>query len=129
MKKFNKNDYRFIDLSETDYNQFSELELDDMLADTKEVLSATKGKIKSTPMNIGLVAGLLALRGGEFTEVGLFGAKWEKGDTTKEERKLIKKAFSTAKLYYLFKVFIVLLSKGEGEKDLFNPTLAQKIKK
>lgn len=128
MKKFNKNDYRFIDFSKTDYNEFSELELDDMVADTKEVLSMTKGKIKSTPMNIGLVSGLLDMRGGEFIKVNIFGSKWKKGNTTKEERKLIEKVFSTAKLYYLFKVFIVLLSKGEAEQDIFNSTLAQKIK-
>lgn len=128
MKNFNKNDYRFIDLSETDCNQFSELELDDMLADTKEVLSVTKGKLKLTPMNIGLVSGLLAMRGGEFIKVNIFGAKWKKGNTAKEERKLIEKVFSTARLYYLFKLFIVLISKGDGEQDLLNPTLAQKIK-
>lgn len=126
MSKFNKNDYRFIDLSETDHTQFSQIELDKMIATTKEVLAKTKLSITKTPMNLSLVGGLLAVRDGEFIRINaLTGAKWKKGKTTKEERKLIKRVFSTAKLYYTFKVVIALIKK-DGEQDLLNPVLAQK---
>lgn len=129
MKKFDKDNYRFINLSETDYTQFSVLELDDRIATTKEILSMTKGKIKQTPMNIALVAGLLGVRGGEFKSINILGAKWKAGNTTKEERKLVKKVFFTAKFYYLFKVVITLISKKESQFDELNPTLAEKIGK
>lgn len=129
MKKFNKENYKFIDLSETDYTQFSQVELDKMIEDTKEVLGLTKKKMKMTPMNLGLVGGLLGVKGGQFIKINaLTGAKWKKGNTTKEERKLIKRVFTTARLYYLFKVVIVLISKNSSEQDLLNPTLIQKIK-
>ncbi|MGN1052486.1 MAG: hypothetical protein ACI4SH_03750 [Candidatus Scatosoma sp.] len=128
MKKFDKNNYRFIDLSETDHTQFSPLELDGMIEDTKEVLAVTKKKIKSTPMNLALAAGLLGVRGGEFIKINaLTGAKWKKGNATKDERKLIKKVFSTARIYYLFKIVITLIKK-EGAVDQLNPTIVQKIK-
>ncbi len=128
MKNFVKEDYRFIDLSETDHTQFSQLELDKMIEDTKEVLAMTKGKMKKTPMNLALAGGLIGVRGGEFKGINaLTGAKWKKGETTKDERKLLKKVFSTARLYYVFKVVIVLISKKEGELDNLNPTLVQKI--
>lgn len=127
--KFDKNNYKFIDLSETDHTQFSQIELDKMIEDTIEVLNSTKGTMKQTPMNLGLVGGLLAVRGGRFIKINaLSGAKWEKGSVSKEEEKLCKKVFSTARLYYLFKIFIVLASKNEGSQDLLNPTLVQKVK-
>ena len=44
-KKFDKNNYRFIDLAETDHTQFSQLELDKMIEDTKEVLEMTKKEL------------------------------------------------------------------------------------
>ena len=69
MKNFDKSNYRFIDLSETDHTQFSQLELDKMIEDTKEVLAMTKGKVKMTPMNLGLAGGLLAVRGGQFVKI------------------------------------------------------------
>ena len=126
--KFDKNNYKFIDLSETDHTQFSQIELDKMIEETKEVLQQTKGKITQTPMNLGLVGGLLAARGGRFIKINaLTGAKWEKGNITKDEEKLIKKVFASARLYYMFKVVIVLIKK-EGAQDLFNPTLVQKVK-
>lgn len=129
MKKFNKENYKFVDLSETDYTQFSQVELYKMIEDTKEVLKLTKKKMKMTPMNLGLVGGLLGVKGGQFIKINaLTGAKWKKGNTTKEERKLIKRVFTTARLYYLFKVVIVLISKNSSEQDLLNPTLIQKIK-
>ena len=127
-KKFDKNNYRFIDLAETDHTQFSQLELDKMIEDTKEVLEMTKKDRKKTPMNLGLAGGLLAVRDGQFIKINaLTGAKWKKGKATKDECKLLKKVFSTARLYYIFKVVIVLASKKEAEQDLFNPTLVQKI--
>ena len=126
-KKFNKDDYKFIDLTQTDFNTFSEIELDKLVEDTIEVLNMTKGKIKKTPMNLGLVAGLLAVRGGEFKKINaLTGAKWKKGNASKKEQKLCKKVFFTARLYYMFKVVIVLISKKESGLDSLNPTLAQK---
>ena len=127
-KKFDKNNYRFIDLAETDHTQFSQLELDKMIEDTKEVLEMTKKDRKKTPMNLGLAGGLLAVRDGQFIKINaLTGAKWKKGKATKDECKLLKKVFSTARLYYIFKVVIILVSKKEAEQDLFNPTLVQKI--
>lgn len=128
MKTFDKNNYRFIDLSETDHTQFSQLELDKMIADTKEVLAMTKGKIKMTPMNLGLAGGLLGVRDGAFVKINaLTGTKWNKGNATKDECKLVKSVFFTARLYYVFKVVLALISKNEGEQDQFNPTLLQKI--
>ncbi len=127
-KKFDKNNYRFIDLSKTDHTQFSQLELDKMIEDTKEVLKMTKGAVKKTPMNLGLAGGLLAARDGQFIKINaLSGAKWKKGNATKDECKLLKKVFSTARLYYIFKVVILLVSKKDAETDLLNPTLVQKI--
>ena len=127
--KFNKENYRFIDLSKTDHTQFSQLELDQMIADTTEVLTETKGKVKMSPMNLGLAGGLLAARDGQFVKINaLSGAKWKKGKASKAECKLLKKVFFTARLYYIFKVIIVLISKKDAEQDLFNPTLVQKIK-
>ena len=129
MKKFDKNDYNFIDLSETDISQFSQIELDKMLADTKELLNITKGGVKNTPMNISPVSGLLAARGGEFKKINaITGAKWKKGNTTKEERKLINKVFNTGRLYYTFKIVINLVKQQAGEWDILKPTLAQKTK-
>ena len=127
-KKFDKKNYRFIDLAETDHTQFSQLELDKMIEDTKEALAMTKGKVKMTPMNLGLAGGLLAVRDGQFEKINaLTGAKWKKGNATKDECKLLKKVFSTARLYYIFKVVIVLVSKKDAEMDKLNPTLVQKI--
>lgn len=126
--KFDKSNYKFIDLSETDFTQFSQIELDKMIEDTKEVLAMTKGKVKMTPMNLGLAGGLLAVRNGQFIKINaLTGAKWKKGDATKDECRLLKKVFSSARLYYIFKVIIVLISQKDGVQDLLNPTLVQKI--
>ncbi len=128
MKKFDKNNYRFIDLSETDHTQFSQIELDKMIEDTIEVLEMTKGKVTMSPMNLGLIGGLLAVRDGQFIRINaLTGAKWKKGNATKEECKLAKKVFGTAQLYYAFKVIIVLIAQNGGSQDQLNPTLVQKI--
>ena len=128
MKQFDKKNYKFIDLSQTDYTTFSGIEQDQLLKDTQEVLQCTKGKMSKTPMNVALVAGYLAMRGGEFKKVNAIGAKWKKGNTTKEEQKLIKKVLSTARFYYLFKVVTVVISKQDNNQDLLNPTVVQKIK-
>ena len=126
MSKFNKENYNFIDLSETDHTQFSQIELDKLVDDTKEILAMTKSKIKNTPMNLALVGGILAVRGGQFKSINaLTGAKWKKGNATKEESKLFKKVFSTARLYYVGKMVLAFIKK-EGERDMLNPTLAQK---
>ena len=129
MKKFDKNNYKFIDLSETDISQFSQIEIDNMIADTVEVLKMTKGSVTKTPMNLGLIGGVLGARGGQFVSVNfLTGAKWKKGDATKEEQKLAKKVFFTARIYYAFKVIITLIAQKNNEgRDLLNPTLVQKI--
>lgn len=128
MKKFDKNNYKFIDLSKTDYTAFSAFEQDQLLMDTQEVLKCTKGKMSKTPMNLALVAGYLAMRGGEFKKVNAFGSKWKKGNTTKEERKLVKKVLTTAQFYYIFKIVIILITKQDNNKDILNPTVVQKIK-
>lgn len=128
MKKFDKSNYNFIDLSKTDYTTFSALEQDQLLEDTQELLKCTKGKVTKTPMNLALVGGYLIMRGGQFKKVNIFGAKWKKGNTTKQERKLIKKVFKTAQFYYLFKVVILLISKQGSRQDLLNPTVVKKIK-
>ncbi len=130
MKKqtFDKKNYNFIDLSETDINQFSQLEIDKMVEETKEVLQMTKGQVKKSIMNLGLAGGLLHAKGGQFVKINAFtGAKWKKGNTTKEEQKMLNKVFTTARFYYLFKVVIVLISKNESQQDTINPTLVQKI--
>lgn len=130
MKKFDKNNYKFIDLSETDHTQFSQIELDKMVEDTKEVLAMTKGKITMTPMNLGLIGGVLGVRGGQFVRINaLTGAKWKKGEASKDEQKLAKKVFFTARLYYIFRVVIALIAQKEGSADQLNPTLVQKIEK
>ncbi len=125
-KKINLEEYEFIDLSKTDVNDFSDTELEDLSETTLEVLSATKGKIKKTPMNIGLLGGYLAVHGGEFVSVNGLSAKWKKGNCSKPACKIIKKALSSAKKYYLFKNLLSAALKKENGYELLAPHLAKK---
>lgn len=126
MAKFNKNDYNFIDLSETDHTEMTAVELDKCIADTMEVLKMTKRKISSSIMNLSLVSGLLGVRGGEFVKINVFSAKYNKGNCTKEELKVIKSVINTAKWYYRLKVIIILIAQKQGEMDEVTPLLANK---
>ena len=80
---FNKNDYKFIDLTETAFEDFTAVELDRYIADTIEVLGMTKGKMTKSIMNLSLASGLLAVRGGEFIRINAFVAKYKKGNVSK----------------------------------------------
>ncbi len=126
MAKINPDNYTFIDLTKTDYTQFTAAELDRYAADTTAVLSATGKKLKKTPMNVGLTAGLLAIRGGEFIKVMPIAAKYKKGNANKNELKVIKRAMNTARLYYLFKNILAMVMKKENDPDLLNPHIAVK---
>ncbi len=125
-KKINLDEYEFIDLTKTDASTFSDSELADLAETTLDILKATKGKIKKTPMNGGLVAGYLAVNGGELVRVNGLSAKWKKGNCSKEARKVIKKTLSSAKIYYLFKSVLSSVMKKENGYELLNPTLAKK---
>lgn len=123
--KFNKNDYKFIDLTETAFEDFSAVELDRYIADTMEVLGMTKGKMTKTMMNLSLAAGLLTVRGGEFVRINAFVAKYNKGNLSKEELKVVKKVMSTAKWYYRLKVILALISQNNSFDEI-KPMLAEK---
>lgn len=104
MAKFNMNDYEFVDISERAESSVVNLsanELEEMVQATMEVLNATKGKLKQTPKNLCLAAGVLGVRGGEFKKVVPLYAKYDKGNASKAELKVLKKVFNTARLYYL----------------------------
>ncbi len=123
---FNRTDYQFFDLTQIDHTEMSEEELTVLLNDTKEALSLTKDKTKNTPLSLQLAGGILAARGGEFIRINAFtGAKWKKGNTTKEEQALLKKVFSKARGYYFLRMFIALLGQ-HGEQQILNPTLVKK---
>ncbi len=125
-KKINFEEYEFIDLSKTEVENFSDSELADMCDATLEILSATKGKVKKTPMNLGLAAGYLGVHGGEFVHVNGLTAKWKKGECSKQACKVLKKVFSTAKFYYLVKNLLSAAVKKENGYEILPPQLAKK---
>ena len=126
--KFNKNDYRYVDLSEVDYTEFTATELDSLIHDTIEVLKMTKRKVGKSIMNVSLASGLLAVRGGEFKSVNAFIARWKKGNTSKEERKLIKTVMRTAKWYFRLKVIMALITRRNNEFTEVAPILATRVR-
>ena len=129
MAKFNQSDYSFIDLTETDLSTYPAEQIEASLADTYGILEMTAKKKKKTPMNLALVAGLLEARGGRFIKVCPLYAKWKKGQATKKEIKIIKKAISSAKVFYLFKNIWrnVIKNENVGFEELV-PMLAVKNK-
>lgn len=126
MAKFNKNNYNFIDLTENDFHELSSTELDKAINDTKGILFETSKSITKVILNMQLVSGLLAVRGGEFKKANIFTVKADLGNVTKEEKKLIKKVFTKVKWYYRLKVIIVLITKNQQQTDTINPILALK---
>ncbi|MBQ7912388.1 MAG: hypothetical protein IJ308_01425 [Clostridia bacterium] len=131
MAKFNVNDYEFIDFSEDstfDFDSLSAEEFEQMVQDTMEVLKARKGKLLKSPDNLCLVSGVLAARDGEFISIAPIMVRWKKGNTSKAERKIIKKVFTTAKWYYLFRNLLANMTKNGIGTDGIYPYLARKIK-
>ncbi len=129
MAKFNLSDYEFINVSEGCENNVENLsanELEEMVKDTVAVLNATKKKMKKTPTNLCLAAGLLGVRGGEFVKVVPLKATYKKGNVSKEELKLLKKVFNTARLYYLFNNIVKMAADKDIQTDGIYPHLARK---
>ena len=129
MAKINVDDYEFINISDEsgfDPDTYSAEEYEQMVQDTMEVLKARKGKITKSPDNLCLVAGVLAMREGEFISIAPIMVKYKKGNASKSELKVIKKVFSTAKLYYLLRnVLSNIAQKGIGTDGIY-PYLARK---
>ncbi len=128
-KKFNINDYELIDISEGsafDFASLSENDIEEMVQDTLEVLQATKGKLRKSPTNLCLASGILGVRGGEFKKIIPIKVSYKKGNTSKSELKVIKKVFSTAKLYYLLRNIISQATDSVVGTDGIYPYLARK---
>lgn len=131
MAKFNIKDYEFIDFSADstyDFDSLSAEEFEQILKDTLDVLKARKGKMLKSPENLCLASGLLAARGGEFISIAPIMVRWKKGNISKEERKIIKKVFTTARWYYLFRNFLSNMVKSDIGTDGIYPYLARKIR-
>ena len=129
MAKFNIDNYEFINISEGTENNVENLsanELEEMVADTLDVLKATKGKLKKTPTNLCLVAGILGVRGGEFIKIAPIKVTFKKGDATKDEMKIIKKVFTTGRIYYLINNIIKTAADKDIPVDGIYPHLARK---
>jgi hypothetical protein len=125
-KKPNLKEYDLIDLAQTDLSLLTEEELEVYITDTKTVLSAYKRKLTKANLVLALAAGLVDARGGDFDKVTLFVAKYKKGNITKDEKKLVKRAIKTFRFYLVFKVIIVLISQNGGGIKEFSPLLAKK---
>lgn len=126
MAKLNLDAYKFIDLSQTDFFNLTDEELEVYIKDTTAVLNAYKKKATKAKMIFGLAAGLLAMRGGELTKITLFSKKYTVGDATKEEKKLIKRVIKTFRIYLVFKVVIALIGNQQAGMDLLAPHAARK---
>lgn len=129
MAKFNLKDYEFINVSEGSDNNVENLsanELEEMVEDTIAVLKATKGNLKKTPTNLCLAAGILGVRGGEFIKIVPIKATFKKGNASKDELKLLKKVFNTARLYYLINNIIKMAADKDVQCDGIYPHLARK---
>ncbi len=120
MAKFKLDDYNFIE----DVSQLNEMELENAIKDTKTVLDALKKKMTKANVILPLAAGLLEIRGGSLDKVTLFGAKYKKGDASKEELKIVKKVISTYKKYLLFKVIIALIADKQAGMKYYDSCLA-----
>ncbi len=126
MAKADLKAYDFIDLTKTDLSLLTDEELSVYVKDTASVLDAYKGKVTKANMIFGLAAGLLAMRGGELTKVTLFAKKYDVGDATKQEIKLVKKVVKTYRIYLAFKIVIALISGGQAGMELLAPHAAKK---
>ncbi len=66
------------------------------------------------------------MRGGGFEKVAPVKANYKKGEATKEEIKLIKAAFFTARIYYIINNLIKIEADKDFETDGICPYLAKK---
>ena len=106
MAKFDINNYEFInvsDESESNLENLSANEIEEMVEATLEVLKATGSKMKRVPTNLCLASGVLGVRGGEFKKIAPIHVSFNKGDTSKAELKIINKVFTTGRIYYLLR--------------------------
>ena len=129
MAKINVNDYEFINISEGTENNVENLsanEIEEMVADTLAVLSVTKGKLKKTPTNLCLASGILGVRGGEFIKIAPIKVTFKKGETSKEEMKVINKVFTTGRIYYLINNIVKMAADKDIPTDGIYPHLARK---
>lgn len=131
MAKFDINNYEFINISEGAENEtslanLSANEIEEMVEATLEVLKATGGKFKKVPTNLCLVAGVLGVRGGEFKKIAPIKVTYKKGDTTKEELKVINKVFTTGRIYYLVRNVIAFAADNQIGADGIYPYLAKR---
>lgn len=118
-------DYDYYDITELDLSTVSYEEREAYAKSTLEVLSKNKRKKTKANFLISLASGLLTLKDGEFIEINGFRVKYNKGNVTKEELKVIKKVFSTYKMYVWLKIFINLISNSNSEgKVWINPHIA-----
>jgi len=127
--KFDINNYEFINVSEDSESNLENLsanEIEEMVEATMEVLAATKGKMKRTPTNLCLVAGVLGVRGGEFKKIAPIHVSFKKGNTSKEEMKIINKVFTTGRIYYLIRNIISVAADNQIGTDGIYPYLARR---
>lgn len=131
MAKFDINNYEFINISEgaeneTSLEKLSANEIEEMVEATMEVLAATKGKMKRVPTNLCLAAGVLGVRGGEFVKIAPIKVTFKKGETSKDELKVINKVFTTARVYYLIRNVISFAADTQIGTDGIYPYLAKR---
>lgn len=127
--KFDINNYEFINVSEESESNLENLsanEIEEMVEATMEVLAATKGKIKRTPTNLCLAAGVLGVRGGEFKKIAPIHVSFKKGNTSKAEMKIINKVFTTGRIYYLIRNVISVAADKQIGTDGIYPYLARR---
>ena len=131
MAKFDINNYEFINISEGAENEtslanLSANEIEEMVEATMEVLAATKGSFKRVPTNLCLAAGVLGVRGGEFKKIAPIKVTYNKGETGKEELKVINKVFTTGRIYYLIRNIVAFAADNQIGMDGIYPYLAKR---
>lgn len=131
MAKFDINNYEFINISEgaeneTSLEKLSANEIEEMVEATLEVLKATGGKFKKVPTNLCLAAGVLGVRGGEFKKIAPIKVTFKKGETSKDELKIINKVFTTGRIYYLVRNIIAVAADNQIGTDGIYPYLARR---
>ena len=131
MAKFDINNYEFINVSEGAENEtalanLSANEVEEMVEATLEVLTATGSKFKRVPTNLCLAAGVLGVRGGEFKKIAPIKVTFNKGETSKDELKVINKVFTTARIYYLVRNVVAFAADNQIGTDGIYPYLAKR---
>ena len=131
MAKFDINNYEFINISEGAENEsslekLSTNEIEEMVEATLEVLKATGAKLKKVPTNLCLASGILGVRGGEFKKIAPIKVTYKKGETSKEELKIINKVFTTGRIYYLIRNVVSFAAEKQIGTDGIYPYLAKK---